>query len=40
MEIKLVTHPDLPRYAVARGNRKRSSEKQKEVEDLVNVAFY
>ena len=40
VEKKLVAQPDLPQYVVARGNRKRSSEKQKAVGDLVNVAFY
>ena len=40
VEKELAAHPDLPRYAVTRGNRKRSSEKQKAIGDLVNVGFY
>jgi hypothetical protein len=40
VEKKLAAHPDLPRFAVARGNRGRSSEKQRAVGDLVNIAFY
>ena len=40
VEKKLAAHQDLPQYAVAQGNRKRSSKKQKAVGDLVNVAFY
>ena len=40
VEKKLAAHPDLPRYAVARRNRKKSSKKKKAVGDLMNVAFY
>ena len=40
VEKKLTAHPNLPKYAVTRGNWRRSSEIQKAVGDWVNVAFY
>ena len=40
LEKKLTEHPDLPKYAVTRGNWKRSSEKQRAVGDLTNIAYY
>ena len=38
VEKKLAAHPDLPKYAVTRGKRRRSSEKQKAVGDLISIA--
>ena len=40
VEKKLTAHPDLSKYAVPRGNSRRSIKKQKAVGDLVNIAFY
>ena len=37
---KLAVHPDLPQAAVEWGTRKRCSEKERAVADLVNIAFY
>ena len=40
MKKKLVVHPGLPKYASTRGNQRRSSQKQKAVGNLANIAFY
>ena len=40
VETKLAANPDLPIYAVRRGNWRRSNKNQKTVGDLINIAYY
>ena len=40
VEKKLAANPDLPTYAVTRGNWRRSNKNQKTVGDLINIAYY